>query len=831
MSKEEYARKVSEHTVNDPVVSPEDVILFEQLLSSTASSMARCMKISETWNQTDRVQSAVKATNTIVPPLAILLKDHKPGNDKPVRPLCRSSESPNGPLSNLTAKVMNIVAKELNNDNHTEVKSTEEMCAVLDSVNTFIDEDLSCLNSCGVIEQSQLAQHMIDVHPESLPAITIGSMDVKALYPSLDIDHSCEVIKKLIIQSKVKFEVNPVELALHIAATHTQLEIDTLGLSEIVHKRRHKFGPRPTIISKSVTGTQHERDTIDSWLHPERPPTPQEETLLFAIAISQSVKTVMRHHVYTNSDVIRLQTVGMDIGSTATAEVAKLLMLQHDETLWENCHKAGIQKIVSGRYVDDENPVIKPTPYGARLVNGIIVIQPELIQSDMKIPHDRRTFDLVQQVANNIWPNIQFTVDVPSDSPTGLIPMLDMEVGINQVGQDTRKFYSKPMNTPFTILSRSAHSWQIKRSTLTQEGVRRLLNTSPDAPATVKNQILSDWDLKMNRSGYDQTFRSNVIHAAVRIYNHKLVESISGGTPLYRPAGWNAQERETVKLVKRQTWYQGKGIQRNQAPLIIDPTPSGELEKDITNILKEASRLTGIRVKMCQRGGSKVSSSAMSDPFASKLCDRPSCTICQSPESQGGCKHSNVGYQLICQLCKDQGVSATYEGETSKSGFERGSQHTEGLLKKAEDAPLWKHSELVHEGVENLPFSMVITGRYHKAMVRQEAEAIRIRESTAKYQMNSKKEFQQPTIIRLIPTSNHIQADQEGSQAPVMECGQNKRKLPAHSRTDSPNVPPRSIPRFHHQPTAKPYSQSILYKPLGNKDKNWQCTRRSAGLS
>ena len=41
----------------------------------------------------------------------------------------------------------------------------------------------------------------------------------------------------------------------------------------------------------------------------------------------------------------------------------------------------------------------------------------------------------------------------------------------------------------------------------------------------------------MNVSGYDRTFRTSVIHAAVKIYNYKVDVSNQGGRPLYRPAG------------------------------------------------------------------------------------------------------------------------------------------------------------------------------------------------------------------------------------------------------------------------------------------------------
>ena len=252
----------------------------------------------------------------------------------------------------------------------------------------------------------------------------------------------------------------------------------------------------------------------------------------------------MRSHVYTNSDTIWKQLFGGAIGIRATCEVAKLVMLEHDRILWNKVEEAGITKIDSGRYVDDENPTFKPTPFGARLVNGKIQVIPEHIVSDKQVPHDKRTFNLVLEIANSIWEHIQFTMEVPSDSETGYIPVLDMQVAINQIGQVTRRFYTKPMNTPFTILARSAHSWQTKRSTLTQEGVRRMLNTSVNTPIEHRNTILSEWDMKMNLSGYNKSFRENVIANAIKIYNQKLLTAQQGGQPVHRPTGWNASDRK-----------------------------------------------------------------------------------------------------------------------------------------------------------------------------------------------------------------------------------------------------------------------------------------------
>ena len=790
LSKTVYDAKIHEHTNMDKVITHEEVAKLETVLSATASSLARVLQIGEAWGQTDRVQSAVKSELTSVPPLAMLLKDHKEGSDKPIRPLCRSADSPNGVLSDLTAKVMQIVAKDINSRQMTKVCSTEQVCAILEDINANTPENLDCLTQCGPIEQAALAQHQIDIHPEQLPEIVVGSMDVKALYPSLDIEHSVEVIKEQMLQSEVHFDTNVSVMALHLAATMTQKEIDDQKLTEVIHTRRYKMGNRPGITSKSVTGTELERIKYDSWIDPAREPSLSEKKLMFAIVISQSVQLVMKSHVYTNSDVIRLQSAGGAIGLGSTGEVADLVMLKHDVLLEEALIEAGIVIKAKSRYVDDENPVFKPTPYGARWSEGKINVHPEHIDSDKLIPHDQRTFKIVQQIANSIWKHIQFTVEVPSLSANGLIPMLDMQVGIDQKGKIVRQFYSKPVSTPFTILARSAHPWQTKRSTLTQEGVRRLLNTSSNCSEVTRNKIVSEWDDKMNRSGYDKKFRSSVIKAAIQSYNSKVLIASEGGRPLYRPFSYQSSEYDLNKVIASHTWYTGKAQQRNQAPLIIDPTPSGTMEGEIKSILANAARTTDVRIKFCTRGGRKVASKAKSDPFASMKCDRVECPVCSEPDSNGGCRISNIGYQLICNPCKEIDVMATYQGESAKSAYERGQQHQADLKKKVIDTPMWKHSQLHHESDNKIRFSVEVTNRFKKPMIRQEDEAIRIRESSAQIKLNSKSEFHQPSNIRLVPASGNIVLNQEGQTAPVIPrnmVNPNKR-----SHVDSPTVPMRT---------------------------------------
>ena len=178
-----------------------------------------------------------------------------------------------------------------------------------------------------------------------MPEFVVGSLDIKSLYPSLDIEHSVGVIKQQMIESEVVFDTNVPEMTLHLAATMTQHEIDNTGLSHVVHKCRYKMGPRPSIVSHSVTGTEQERLEADSWLDPECIPTLEENKLMFATVVSNAVRLVMKSHIYSNSDVIRLQSKGGAIGLWSTGEVANLGMLKHDVILTDRLIQAGVSEL------------------------------------------------------------------------------------------------------------------------------------------------------------------------------------------------------------------------------------------------------------------------------------------------------------------------------------------------------------------------------------------------------------------------------------------------------------------------------------------------------
>ena len=67
-----------------------------------------------------------------------------------------------------------------------------------------------------------------------------------------------------------------------------------------------------------------------------------------------------------------------------------------------------------------------------------------------------------------------------------------------------------------------------------------------------------------------------------------------------------------------------------------------------------------------------------------------------------------------------------------------------------EENPLWKHCMVEHEG-EKVEFSMKVLGSFHSAMARQVNEGVRIKRSKADCLMNSKSEFHQHPVVRVVP--------------------------------------------------------------------------------
>ena len=133
-----------------------------------------------------------------------------------------------------------------------------------------------------------------------------------------------------------------------------------------------------------------------------------------------------------------------------------------------------------------------------------------------------------------------------------------------------------------------------------------------------------------------------------------------------------------------------------------------------------------------------------SDPFKPRQCEREDCPVC-STGGKGPCDGESVTYEIKCIQC-----NSVYVGETARSAYTRGKEHTKSLNNKEERSALWKHCKEKHNS-EVKQFRMDVTGVYHNdAMLRQITEGVRINNVNEDSLMNSKNEwnfFQIPRAV------------------------------------------------------------------------------------
>ena len=174
-----YIEQMKPHLRDDPRVTTDEQNTMERTLTGHAIQWGRILKMGwrgDNNNNNDkhwtRIKSALTTKTAFTPPLyGRLSKDHKKLQEgredqgHPVRPVCGATESMNGPLSDVLSEILTTLGDEMDETIDTLCLSTEEMCHALEAFNQKVSED----------------------HQNNIKEPVIFSMDVAAMFPSLDI--------------------------------------------------------------------------------------------------------------------------------------------------------------------------------------------------------------------------------------------------------------------------------------------------------------------------------------------------------------------------------------------------------------------------------------------------------------------------------------------------------------------------------------------------------------------------------------------------------------------------------------------------------------------
>ena len=314
------------------------------------------------------------------------------------------------------------------------------------------------------------------------------------------------------------------------------------------------------------------------------------------------------------------------------------------------------------------------------------------------------------------------------------------------------------MNCKFVKPFKSAHSNICKISTLVQECIRRNLRTSMLESYETRNNIMSEFAMKLYRSGYPEHVRIKIMSKAISIYENKLRNvMITNDTSLYRdPKVTKIIYRTKNKnidwctnIVKKKLKDDFRPQEKIIAPLIINQNENREYVIKLKNILKVAKDELNLNISLFERGGIKLKNDIKQNPTGSNICLRKNCDLCTDNKNKL-CTKNNVGYEKHCIICEQNDVKAVYYGETGKNIFTRDFGHKRDIKAEDIDTPLVKHNFYVHNDTKNIQFKTIINQSFKSSLERANNETITIRLSEAKYILNSRSEFIQPSVPRQI---------------------------------------------------------------------------------
>ena len=288
-------------------------------------------------------------------------------------------------------------------------------------------------------------------------------MDVKALYPSLDIGFTTEIVCEEFFNSEVEVEnVDYAEMGLYLKLNRSDEYIRNSKLEEVCPKRKYRNG-RPKITRNGVTVDKEKRWNI--WYEPEREPNDVEKRVMLKESLKIALETLMTNHTYKFDEVIRKQKEGGAIGSDLTGEMARIFMCWWDRKIIEKMNQLGIKVLLYKRYVDDINMIIEYLE-GSLEYEGGRIVEKERTEESGGEKKDQMMFKIVKDIGNEIHQSIQLTTDTPSENTDGKVPILDLKCWVGE-GRDGKirilyEHYMKSMASRLLVHRQSAMSIQSK---------------------------------------------------------------------------------------------------------------------------------------------------------------------------------------------------------------------------------------------------------------------------------------------------------------------------------------------------------------------------------
>ena len=219
--------------------------------------------------------------------------------------------------------------------------------------------------------------------------------------------------------------------------------------------------------------------------------------------------------------------------------------------------EAGIMMPLYKRCIDDSDQLGRVPPEGSRYdaITKRIVNNEEEADLRRGEAKDSRLARVLREIANDVQVGIELEEDHPSAHENGMMPILDMNVWVNEEGVIMYKHYEKEVSSRKVMHANSAQSASCKKSVHVQEVLRRVMNTSTRLDWNVEvAPVLTDYMGRMLTAGYSEGYRKNVLMHAFKILDRKEKEVQDGVRPMFRKKEWEADRRRINNRRKKNSW-------------------------------------------------------------------------------------------------------------------------------------------------------------------------------------------------------------------------------------------------------------------------------------
>ena len=384
-----------------------------------------------------------------------------------------------------------------------------------------------------------------------------------------------------------------------------------------------------------------------------------------------------------------------------------------------------------------------------------------------------RTADVMCNIMNSIFPAfLKFEMEHPEQFPDARLPTLDFQCWMEK-NRIQYLFYQKGMAKKTLINKHSALSENVKVASLSQDLVRRMMNTSELLSTEERVKVVNEYSDNVRASGYSAKQTKKLVEAGLTGYERKLRKAESEGRFIHRSASDGVESRQRKKLLGREEWFLDKKKEETmtnrrkkrsynpktkspntESVLFVCQTRHGQLAKRLQQVEDNIAQVTGNRVKVVERSGTTIRQLLVkSNPWAGGHCGRD-CMVCEFGDGKQNCFEKNIVYEITCLECEKQNKTTLYVGETSRSMHCRFSrEHWRDYQNGVASSPLTKHSALSHLGSKSVQFRMKVYKKYFTALQRMIGEAVHIsRKSSCEgiELLNSKSEYSRTKLPRLI---------------------------------------------------------------------------------